>query len=67
MVGDDEFHLTMRQNGCLWPAGGAGGVEKPGGIIAIHIHAVLHRAGALGCQRFPIRLTGRTAASDADM
>ena len=37
MVADDIIHLAMRQHAGLGPAGGAGGVEEPGRMVAVHV------------------------------
>ena len=43
MVADDVLHLPMRQHARLRPAGGAGGVEEPGRMIAGDIRRLCHR------------------------
>ena len=37
MVADDVIHLAMRQHARFWPPGGAGGVEEPRRMVAIHV------------------------------
>ena len=64
MVVDDKSHLPMGQNAALGPARGAGGIEEPGRMVAIHIGGQRHRRGLTFRDQILPRKAGAIANGD---